>query len=64
MTPAGVAEICSNVSVFNNDDLMPVVSDRVPVKNQSEKFKPFNFYVQVKTTFNPVITFFGVITQF
>jgi len=39
----------------------PVIAGRDPVKNQSQKLKPFNFYVQVKITFNPVITFFGVI---
>jgi len=36
-----------------------VVTCRDPVKNQSQKLKRFNFYVQVKNTFNPVITFFS-----
>jgi len=31
---------------------------RDPVKNQSQKLKPCNFYVRAKNTFNLVITFF------
>ena len=39
-------------------------TDRDPVKNESQKLKPFNFYMHVKNTFYPGITLFGVITQF